>query len=393
MRRSEILEGVRMMKFRSVLGRWERHELSQIEAAEVLGIGERTFRRWCGRYREGGAAGLLDRRMGKAAANRVPVDRAAEIEALYCTRYAGFTAKHFHEHLVQRHTFTWGYTWTKVFLQSRGLLEAAPRRGAHRRKRPRRPLPGMMLHQDASRHVWVAGQPACDLVVTLDDATSAIYSAILVAEEGTASTFAGLLEVFTAHGLPCSLYTDRGSHYFHTPVADGKVSRTAVTQVGRALAQLGVEHIAAYSPEARGRSERAFRTLQDRLPKEFVLAGITTVAAANTYLRTTYVAEHNARFAVAADQAGSAFVPVPGAELAEVLCHQEERVVGNDNTVVLASVRLQIPPSPLRAHYVRATVKVRRYQDGSHAIFHGPRCIGRYDASGTSLDSPAAKAA
>jgi transposase len=382
-----------MLKFRSVVGRWHRHELSQVEAAELLGTGERTFRRWCARYGEDGEAGLLDRRMGKAAANRVPVDRAAAIEVLYRTRYTGFTAKHFHEHLVHHHNFTWGYTWTKVFLQTRGLLEAAPRRGAHRRKRPRRPLPGMMLHQDASRHVWVADQPACDLVVTLDDATSAIYSAILVPEEGTASTFAGLLEVFTAHGLPCSLYTDRGSHYFHTPVADGKVSKTVVTQVGRALAQLGVEHIAAYSPEARGRSERAFRTLQDRLPKEFVLAGITTIEAANTYLRTTYVGEHNARFAVAAEQPGSAFVLVPGTELAEVLCHQEERVVGNDNTVVLAGVRLQLPPSPLRAHYVRATVKVRRYQDGSHAIFHGPRCIGRYDANGTALDRLSAKAA
>jgi transposase len=382
-----------MLKFRSVFGRWKRHELSQLEAAELLGIGERTFRRWCGRDRDGGDAGLLDRRMGKAAANRVPVDRAAAIEALYRSRYTGFTAKHFHEHLVRDHAFTWGYTWTKVFLQSRGLLETAPRRGAHRRKRPRRPLRGMMLHQDASRHVWVADQPACDLVVTLDDATSAIYSAILVPEEGTASTFAGLQEVFTAHGLPCSLYTDRGSHYFHTPVVDGKVSKTVLTQVGRALAQLGVEHIAAYSPEARGRSERAFRTLQDRLPKELVLAGITTVEAANTYLRTTYVAEHNARFAVAAEQIGSAFVPVPGTDLAEVLCHQEERVVGNDNTVVLGRVRLQIPPSPLRAHYVRATVKVRRYQNGSHAVFHGPRCIGRYDAQGASLADPMPQAA
>lgn len=393
MRCSEVFEGLRMLKFGSVVGRWRRHELSQVEAAELLGVGERTFRRWCDRYEGGGEAGLLDRRMGRAAANRVPVDRAAEVEALYRTRYTGFTAKHFHEHLVAHHNFTWGYTWTKVFLQTMGLLAAAPRRGAHRRKRPRRPLAGMMLHQDASRHEWVAGQPACDLVVTLDDATSAIYSAILVPEEGTASTFAGLLETFAAHGLPCSLYTDRGSHYFHTPVVDGKVSKTVVTQVGRALAQLGIEHIAAYSPEARGRSERAFRTLQDRLPKELALAGVTTVDAANTYLRDVYVAAHNARFAVAAEQAGTAFVPVSGTDLAEVLCHQEGRTVGNDNTVVLHRVRLQIPPSPLRAHYVRATVKVRRYQNGSHAIFHGPRCIGRYDANGTSLDTAAAQAA
>jgi transposase len=393
MRRTEVLQGIRMLRFRSVLDRWESSELSQLEAAELLGIGERTFRRWCGRYREGGEASLLDRRLGQEADNRVPAAEAARVEALYRERYAGFTAKHFHEHLVREHAFRWGYTWTKTFLQGRGLLAAAPRRGAHRRKRPRRPLPGMMLHQDASRHEWVAGEPACDLVVTLDDATGAIYSAILVAEEGTASTFEGLLEVFTAHGLPCSLYTDRGSHYFSTPKAGGAVDRRVVTQVGRALAHLGVEHIAAYSPEARGRSERAFRTLQDRLPKELVLAGVTTVVAANAYLRATFVPQHNARFAVAAEQPGSAFVTVAGVDLREVLCHQEERQVGNDNTVVFRRLRLQIPPSPLRAHYVRATVKVRRYQDGSHAVFHGPRCIGRYDATGISLTDPVKQAA
>ena len=203
------------------------------------------------------------------------------MEALYRTRYAGFTAKHFHEHLVKDHDFGWGYTWTKTFLQSKGLLEKAKRRGAHRRKRQRRPLPGMMLHQDGSRHAWLAGQPALDLIVTMDDATSAIYSAFLVEEEGTASTFRALAEVFGEHGLPLSLYTDRGSHYFHTPEAGGKVDRSAPTQVGRALEHLGVEHIAAYSPQARGRSERAFQTLQDRLAKELALAGIATIEAAN----------------------------------------------------------------------------------------------------------------
>ena len=393
MRRSELLQGIRTMKFENIYGRFSGGELSQAEAGELLGVGERTFRRWCARYCEEGEDGLRDRRIGTAAANRVSAADAERVEALYRERYRGFTAKHFHEHLARTAWFHLSYTWTKLFLQRRGLIEAAPRRGAHRRKRPRRPLPGMMLHQDASRHVWVADEPACDLVVTLDDATSAIYSALLVSEEGTASTFAGLLETFTAHGLPCSLYTDRGSHYFHTPVEGGRVSRTAPTQVGRALAQLGIEHIAAYSPEARGRSERAFRTLQDRLPKELALAGITTVAAANAWLRQSYMPQHNARFAVAAEQPGSAFVAVPGVDLREVLCHEETRVVGNDNTVVLQKVRLQIPPSPLRAHYVRASVKVRRYADGSHAVFHGPRCIGRYDAAGVSVDRPMQQAA
>jgi len=380
MRRSELLQGIREMKFISVQKRFRGGELNQMEAAELLGITDRTFRRWSERFGEEGAAGLTDRRRGNAAHNRAPEAEADCVEVLYRTKYAGFTAKHFHEHLANQ-GFRWGYTWTKSLLQRRGLLPRALRRGAHRRRRPRRPLPGMMLHQDASRHEWVAGAPACDLVVTLDDATSAIYSAILVAEEGTASTFAGLLEAFTAHGLPCSLYTDRGSHYFTTPKAGGRVNRGDPTQVGRALRQLGIEHIAAYSPEARGRSERAFRTLQDRLPKELALAGIATVAAANAYLRATYVPAHNARFAVAAEHPGSAFMAV-GVDLREVLCHEEERQVGPDNTVTFQRLRLQIPPSPLRAHYVRATVRVRRYTDGQYGLFHGPRCIGRYDAEG-----------
>ncbi|MDZ3838622.1 MAG: ISNCY family transposase, partial [Rhodospirillales bacterium] len=269
-----------------------------------------------------------------------------------------------------------------TFLHGRGLLRPAPRRGAHRRRRPRKPLPGMMLHQDASRHVWVPGQPACDLVVTLDDATGEIYSAILVAEEGTASTFRALLAVFARHGLPCSLYTDRGSHYFITPKAGEKPDPKARTQVGRALAQLGVEHIAAFSPQARGRSERAFRTLQDRLPKELALAGIDSIDAANAVLAEGFLERWNARFAVPAEQPGTAFVPVDEAQLRQILCIEEPRRVGNDNTVTFHRYRLQIPPGPLRPHYVKAQVKVRQYLDGTFAVFHGPREIGRYDAGG-----------
>ena len=248
----------------------------------------------------------------------------------------------------------------------------------------------MMLHQDASRHAWLAGLPALDLVVTLDDATSAIYSAILVDEEGTASTFRALREVFADHGLPLSLYTDRGSHYFHTPDAGGKVDRGVPTQVGRALDHLGVEHIAAYSPQARGRSERVFQTLQDRLTKELALAGIVTVEAANAFLRETYVPAHNARFAVAPEQAGSAFVAIPGVDLTEILCVQEERQVGNDNCVAFNRLKLPIPASPLRAHFVKARVKVRHYPDGTHAIFRGPRCLGRYDRTGAPVTPPIA---
>ncbi len=302
MRRSEAHQGVRMIMFRSVFDRYGANEFNQLEAAELLGVSERTFRRWCQRFEDGGDAGLLDRRLGRASGKRVPVDREQEVETLYRTRYNGFTARHFHDHLLRDHGFTWGYTWTKSFLQSKGLMERAERRGAHQRKRPRRPLPGMMMHQDGSRHEWLTGQDAMDLIVTMDDATSAIYSAFLTAEEGTASTFRALAEVFATHGLPLSLYTDRGSHYFTTPDAGGPVDRKRPTQVRRALAHLGVEHIAAYSPQARGRSERVFQTLQDRLVKELALAGIAEAEAANVFIREVYVPMHNARFAVTAEQ-------------------------------------------------------------------------------------------
>jgi len=386
MRRTEALQGVRMIKFRSVLQRYESAEFSQGEAAELLGIGERTFRRWRQRFEDDGEVGLLDRRLGKASGKRVPVDREEEVEALYRTRYSGFTAKHFHEHLVRDHSFYWGYTWTRLFLHSKGLVEMARRRGAHRRKRPRRPLPGMMLHQDGSRHEWLGGQPALDLIVTMDDATSAIVSAFLVEEEGTASTFRALREVFERDGLPLSLYTDRGAHYFHTSDAGEKAGRAGLTQVGRALEHLGIEHIAAYSPQARGRSERAFHTLQDRLTKELALAGIDAIEAANVFIRQVYVPAHNARFAVKAEQEGSAFVVIPGFDLAEVLCVQEEREVGNDNCVRFKTLRLQIPASPLRAHFVKAKVKVRQYPDATLAVFHGNRCLGRYNQKGVLIE-------
>jgi transposase len=380
-----------MLKFLDVFGRWDAASLNQLEAAELLGVGERTFRRWCRRYEEEGEAGLQDRRIGKVSGRRVPVERCEEVEHLYRTRYQGFTARHFHEHLVSDHRFAWSYSWTKAFLQSRNLLAKAARRGAHRRKRPRRPLPGMMLHQDASRHAWLSDGPALDLVVTMDDATSEIYSAFLVEEEGTDSTFLALLAVFGRHGLPLSLYTDRGSHYFYTAEAGGKVARGEPTQVGRALAHLGVKHIAAYSPQARGRSERLFQTLQDRVPKELVLAGITTMAEANAWLRDTYIPAHNARFATKAEQEGSAFVAVPGLDLAEVLCVQDERVVGNDNCVSFLNRKLQIPESPLRPHFVKASVKVHHYPDGSLAVFHGRRCLGRYDSKGVAIGEPRAE--
>jgi transposase len=261
----------------------------------MLGVSERTFRRWTERFEEEGEPGLADRRLGRPSPKRALPEDIERMQGLYKDKYSDFTVKHFHEQLTKRHNYKLGYTVTKVHLHRAGLVRPAPKRSAHRKKRPRRPFIGMMLHQDGSRHAWLEGQAPLDLIVTLDDATGAIYSAFLVEEEGTASTFRGLREVIERHGLFCSLYTDRGSHYFYTPQAGGKVSKTQLTQVGRALAHLGIEHIAAYSPQARGRSERAFLTLQDRLPKELRLAGITTVEAANAWLAEIYIPDSGLR--------------------------------------------------------------------------------------------------
>ena len=382
MNRTAWLQDRRMQKFRDVLSRWESKSLSAMEAAEILGCSERQFRRYRVRHEEEGLEGLVDRRLGKASVKRVPADEITWMLDQYRTRYAGWNVKHFHEHLQEHHGFGWGYTWTKTQLHTAGLVERARRRGAHRRKRPRKPCEGMMLHQDGSPYAWLEGQGELDLIVTMDDATSTIYSAFLVEEEGTVSSFRGLQEVLSEKGLPSSLYTDRGSHYFYTPKAGGPVDKELLTQVGRALDRLGIEHIPAYSPQARGRSERMFGTLQDRLSKELKLAGITTIAAANRFIREVYLPEHNARFAQAPALPESAFVDADSALLAEILCIEVERVVARDNTVAYAGRRLQLPQSPLRAHYVKARVKVRQYPDGTLAIFHGPRRLARYDAEG-----------
>jgi len=388
MTRARVLQEVRQMRFEELYERRHRRELTMAEAAEMLGVTERTFRRWSGRYEAEGAEGLQDRRIGRASARAVPVDEALQMVTVYETRYTGWTVKHFHEHWHAEHGGMRSYTWTKKTLQAAGQVARAPRRGAHRKKRPRKPLPGMMLHQDGSTHEWV---PGCqwDLIVTLDDATTAIYSAFFVEEEGTMSSFQGLREVIETKGLFSSLYTDRGSHYWYTEEAGGKVDKSRLTQVHRALHQLGITLIPAYSPEARGRSERVFRTLQDRLPKELQLAGITEMAAANRYLTAHFVPTYNRRFAVSADEPGTAFVPWIGTGLADLLCVQEDRVVANDNTVRYQGKRVQIPQDAHRFHYVKVTVRVHEYPDETLAVFHGPRCLARYRADGQLIEPEA----
>ena len=389
MSRTTWLQERKMAKFADVLRRWEHRELSAQEAGELLGCSERQFRRWRRRYEEEGHAGLADRRLGRASVRRVPVDKIIWMIGEYRTRHMGWNVKHFHEYLRRQYGFEWGYTWTKRQLQAAGLVDCARTRGAHRRKRPRKPCVGMMLHQDGSRFEWLEGAPALDLIITMDDATSEIYSAFLVEEEGTVSTFRALLEVFTARGLPSSLYTDRGSHYFLTPKAGEAVDKEQLTQVGRALAHLGIEHIPAYSPEARGRSERMFGTLQGRLPQELALAGIDDIEEANRYVREVYLPLHNAQFARLPQIAEeSAFVAVcEPASLADILCIEQERVVARDNTVAYEGRCLQLPESPVRAHYVKARVKVHEYPDGTLAVFYGPRCLARYRAQGEQIVS------
>jgi transposase len=359
------------MRFIDIGQRFMRGELSCDAAAEIIGVSVSTFYRMRKRYEEEGEQGLVDRRIGKMSARRVPADEAMRLISLYETQYHDFTVKHFHEKLPE-HGFKLSYTCVKNKLQEAGAVRRAKKRGQHRRKRVRSPLPGMMLHQDGSRHEWVPGRQL-DLIVTMDDATNEIYSMFFCDEEGTLSTFQGLSETMGKKGLPCSLYIDRASHYFVTEKAGGKVSKTHVTQVGRAMGQLGIEMIAAYSPQARGRSERMFGTLQNRLPQELRLRGITDMQTANRFLKDSYLSEHNARFMKKAQAQGSAFTPLLGFALEDVLCIQAERVVAHDNTVQYKGRKVQILEDATRCSFAKCKVRVHEYLDDSLAVFHGPR--------------------
>lgn len=375
-----MLPEVRMARILEAIARYRVGGLSCHGAAELLGMSERHFRRLRDRYEAEGADGLIDRRRGRVSGRRAPAETVEWVIEQYVTRYYDFTVKHFHEEL-RKGGFELGYSWTKSVLQYRGLVRPAPGRSAHRKKRVRRPLPGMMLFQDGSTHAWLEGRPPLDLIVTMDDATSEIYSAFLVEEEGTFSTLKGLEEVIARMGLFSSFYTDRGSHYFFTPKAGEKVDKQKLTQVGRALAEFGIEHIPSYSPEGRGRMERVFGTLQRRLPPVLRLNGIATIEEANNYLSENYIFEHNDRFAVAAAEEGDAFVPFVG-DLAAVLCAKHERVVGNDNCVRFEGRVLQIPEQQHRRHFVKATVQVREHGNGNLAIYHGPRRLAAYTGEG-----------
>lgn len=372
------------MRFEEAYEGCKSGRLTHAEAALLLGVCDRTFRRYRCKYDAGGLDALLDKRLTQASHHCAPVDEVIRLTEQYQSRYSGWNAKHFH---------TWyrkdggmrSYTWVKSCLQEAGLIKRAKKRGAHRKHRERSPLPGMMIHQDGSTHEWVVSQK-WDLIVTMDDATNEHYSMFFVAEEGTNSSFKGVQEVIEEHGLFSSFYSDRGSHYWYTPEAGGKVDKHNLTQFGQAMKRLGIEMIAAYSPQARGRSERMFRTHQERLPKELALAGITDMAAANQYLKEVYMPAFNAEFMQPAAAQGSAFVPwIGGQQLEDYLCERHERIVSHDNCISFNNIKLQIPADQHRCHYVKAKVTVLRYLDGRLAIMHGPRKIAIFDETGEEI--------
>jgi hypothetical protein len=300
---------------------------------------------------------------------------------LYKSGFAGWNVAHFHSKYKAEFKGLRSYSWLKSVLQGAGVVKASKRRGKHRIKRERAPLPGMMLHQDGSTHRWV-GTAVWDLIVTMDDATGEHTSMFFCNQEGTASSFHGIGQTIANYGLFASLYSDRGSHYFTTPEAGGKVDKVNLTQVGRALNQLGIGHIGAYSPEARGRSERAFQTHQGRLPQELERAGITDMNSANRYLEQVYRPNHNQEFCVPAAMTGSGYVPFISGNLPDILCEHHERAVDNNNCVSFEGLCLQIPADEFRYHYVRTRVRVHRYVDDTLALFHGPRKLAAYDATG-----------
>src|SRR6516225_4981922 len=376
----------RAMKVQEVILRALAKKITWSQAAEIIGISDRQMRRWRERYEEFGYDGLFDRRRGKPSPKRVPVQRVEQVLGWYREKYFDFNVQHFYEKLHSEHGRELSYTWVKQALQGAGLVGRGRKRGKHRKRRERRPLPGMLLHIDGSRHRWFQDERWYDLIVILDDASSEIYYAQLVEEESTATVMAGLREVIERKGLFCALYSDRGSHFWLTPKVGGKVDPHRLTQVGRALRELGVQLIPAYSPQARGRSERSFGTWQGRLPQELRLQGITTLDEANRFLREEYIGEFNRRFQVAPAQRGSAFVACPRSkDLDLIFALQFERTVNRDNTVSFQNLGLQIEQVPWRGTLASCNVTVHQHLDGTISLTHGPHRLGHYNPQGVAL--------
>jgi len=325
------------MKLQDVILKAMAKKISWLSAAEIIGVTPRTMRRWRERLEEHGYDGLRDRRKGKVSQKRVPLATCEQVLQLYQEKYFDFNVKHFQEKLEEEHGIELSYSWVKQALQGAGLVARKKKRGPHRRRRPRKEMPGIMLHIDGSKHAWFQDDRHYDFIVVLDDATSEIYYAQLVEEESTVTCMAAVREVIEKKGLFCSLYSDRGSHFFYTPKAGGAVDKSRPTQFGRALNELSIRMIAAYSPQARGRMERSYGTWQGRLPQELRVAGIKTVEAANQFLRERYIQKFNSSFTVKAGVAGTAFRKPGRRDLEQVFSIQTERVVDKDNTWPSAS--------------------------------------------------------
>jgi transposase len=375
----------RAMKVQEVMLQAMSKKITWWQAAEILGISDRHMRRWRERYEEFGFRGLFDRRRGRPSPKRVPVATVERVLQLYRERDFDLNVRHFHEKLEAEHEIRLSYGWVKGILQGAGLVARGRKRGVHRKRRPRRPLPGMLLHIDGSRHRWFQDERWHDLIVILDDATSEIYYAQLVEEESTRTVMAALREVIQGQGIFCALYSDRASHFFETPKAGGRIDPQRLTQVGRALKELSIQMIPAYSPQARGRSERNFRTWQGRLPQELRLRGITTPEGANEFLREEYMAEFNRRFRVSAAHPGRAFVSCRRRDLDLVFSIQQTRTVAGDNTVQIGERCLQIEPLGWRGSLAGARVSVHEHLDGTLTIVYGPHVVGRYSAQGWPL--------
>src|SRR5664279_2278951 len=381
----------RAMKVHEVILRSMAKKITWLQAAEIIGISDRQMRRWHERYEEFGYDGLFDRRRGRPSPKRVPLAEVERVLGLYREKYFDLNVQHFHEKLGEEHGIGWSYTWVKRALQGSGLVAKGRKRGVHRQRRERRPLPGLLLHIDGSHHRWFGDERWYDLIVILDDASSEIYYAQLVEEESKATVMAGLREVIERKGLFCALYSDRGSHFFVTPKAGEKVDKHRLTQVGRALKELGVRMIPAYSPQARGRSERNFGTWQGRLPQELRLAGITTLEGANAFLRAHYVGELNQKFTVAAANPQTAFRRTARTDLNWIFTVQTERLVAKDNTIAIAERSWQIDKSRFRSTLAGCTVTIHEHLDGTVSIRYGPHVVGRFDASGRPLQKATPK--
>ena len=378
----------RMMKIQEVILKAMAGKLKWWEAAEIIGVTDRTMRRWRERYQEHGYSGLWDHRKRSPSPKRIQVEVLEQVLQLYREKYFDFNVQHFHEKLQEEHGIQLSYTWVKTALQESGLVERRKKRGSHRKRRARRPLPGMMLHIDASEHRWFPDGRKYELIVILDDATSEIYYAQLVEAESTRSMMQALREVVEARGVFCTLYSDRAGHFFVTRQAGQKVDKTRLTQVGRALEELGIKMIPAYSPQARGRSERSFGTWQGRLPQELRLRGITELGKANEFLRREYVAEFNRRFSVAAAQKGTAFVRSKRKDLDLIFSVQQERVVNQDNTIQVDNRVFQIEKTRWRDTLAGATVVVHEHLDGRVSIHYGPHAIAEYAADQLPVQAP-----